>query len=977
MAANESMPGSSRMIMGGQLGSFHSQIFYPAGPLLSPDRTLAPGSMTALHSGIGVDKARNITADFQSGGLHWFSPQDEVRMKYMRDLLDNNEQRGYFQICGTQSHPPNSVHVSPADAIEVEGGRMMASQPWSRTVDNPNNGLRGEQYNVPQMMHDRMMHKAMMPNPTVVSEGPSEVMARVTPWEARDPTPGFDRPQTDASVRATVFGVQREVPWPKAGMNTLTVGGVPYTPGLHTSPGTAAMAATAALSGNLRGQPESREKRGVYDPTTRTWKRRGPHWLRHGPLPAARSIYDPVTREFHAGPASGVNPDTLEIVPGYVHPQAVNANRVMAMQNPDNIVDPRNPLSGTGKLKGGVLSRMYPTGEFVHLPDHTPVRAQHGRVFAWRGAPYRLYLSRPHAPVGDPLRWIMEALDENAEGSTGAPDLPVVPAPPSSGGTGGTGDEDAVNYTGQGMPHEIGSGWRDTLKRAASSVAQQFTNKDSTLRGKILPNAGKALDVASKVAQVVAPTSGAASALSTAKGYAETAQKVNEGAKQVGLGKPDEEREKLIGDAPRVIGGAEPSAQEAEERVASSKGAQDAAQSEGMVKAHRERHTNLRYGEMNEPPKQPLSDADALQSSTADQGGSAAAPADFMADQARQRIETMARVRDAEMAAHVPLDQSSEAVRHLHEIFGDLRDPSNPPSAEYAERFMRPSRMFRTAEGYQMPPAVRARESEGRTGGGKEDGKEEEDFEPVPSEAFKEKRRLARLAREKMHEKMIVRREAPPFRGHVEAPQGNPGQERAWHESPPQGNPGQERVQRAPPPLESIRGQERELPPVSIRGQERAPPPVSIRGEGMKGGAWWDALDPAKNGVSAAFNSAGAAIKNEFENPDSKLRKEIVPAVAHEFTDKGSDLRSKILPGASKALNVAAGVIPQLAPLAGAVGAAQKVNEGAAAIGFGKGDAHHAYPPSLVKLLVEKAARKEMRKRKREEDKGAFPSGLA
>jgi hypothetical protein len=955
MAANESMPGSSRMIMGGQLGSFHSQIFYPAGPLLSPDRTLAPGSMTALHSGIGVDKARNITADFQSGGLHWFSPQDEVRMKYMRDLLDNNEQRGYFQICGTQSHPPNSVHVSPADAIEVEGGRMMASQPWSRTVDNPNNGLRGEQYNVPQMMHDRMMHKAMMPNPTVVSEGPSEVMARVTPWEARDPTPGFDRPQTDASVRATVFGVQREVPWPKAGMNTLTVGGVPYTPGLHTSPGTAAMAATAALSGNLRGEPEYRERRGVYDPTTRTWRRRGPRWLRHGPLPAARSIYDRVTREFHAGPESGVNPDTLEIVPGYVHPQAVNANRVMAMQNPDNIVDPRNPLSGAGKLKGGLLSRMYPTGEFVHMPDHTPVRAQHGRVFAWHGTPFRLELVRPHAPVGDHTRWSMTALDENAEGSTGAPHLPVVPAPPSSGGTGGTGDADAVNYTGQGMPHEIGSGWRDTLQRAASSVAHQFTDKDSTLRSKILPNAGKALDVASKVAQAAAPNSGAASALNTAKGYAETAQKVNEGAKQVGLGKPDdergagwrdtlqraassvahqftdkdstlrskilpnagkaldvaskvaqaaapnsgaasalntakgyaetaqkvnegakqvglgkpyEEREKLIGDAPRVIGGAEPSAQEAEERVASSKGAQDAAQSEGMVKAHRERHTNLRYGEMNEPPKQPLSDADSLQSSTADQGGSSAAPADFMADQARQRIETMARVRDAEVAAQAPLDQSSEAVRHLHETFGDLRDPSNPPSAEYAERFMRPSRMFRTAEGYQMPPMARARESEDRTrmvGGDKE----------------------------------------------------------------------------------------------------------------MKGGAWWDALDPAKNGVGAAFNSAGAAIKNEFENPDSKLRGEIIPAVAHEFTDKESDLRSKILPGASKALNVAAGVIPELAPLAGAVGAAQKVNQGAAAIGFGKGDAHHAYPPSLVKLLVEKAARKEMRKRKREEEKGAFPSGLA
>ena len=580
MAANESIPGSSRMILGGQLGSFHSQLFYPAGPLMSPDRTLASGSMTALHSGIGVQQARDITADFQSGGLHWFTPQDEVRMQYMRNLLDNNERRGYFQICGTQSHPPNSVQVSPTDARDVEGGLLMAKEPWSRTVDNPNNGLRGEQFNVPQMMHDRMMHMAMMPNPTVVSEG--------------------------------------------------------------------------------------------------------------------------------------------------------------------------------------------------------------------------------------------------------------------------------------------------------------------------------------------------------------------------------------------------------------------------MIKAHQERHTNLRYGEANEPAKRPLSDADAAQTeTTASAGGPSAAPADFMADQAAQRNETMARVRDAEVAAQAPLDVSSEAVRRFH---AEHLDPSD---TELMERLLRPSRMFRsgTPGNYQMPPFT----------------------------ALGEQARAREL----------------------------------------------------------------------VGG-----------GKGMVGGAWWDALDPNQNGVAAAFNSAGAAIKNEFENPQSKLRNEfenpqsklrgeILPAVGNEFTNSKSVLRKDILPIASRGLNAAAQIVPQLGPLAGVVGVAQAANEagawwdehvaptatgvainneltnpkstlrsevipaltsttpvsvllmnqltdprstlrsktipasmdpksdlrtkhlpvGAAALnvvagtlpelgpvakvlntaqdvsetaamfGFGKsGGAHHAYPPSLLKLLhekAEKAARKERKRKRHAEKEKDFPSGLA
>ena len=74
----------------------------------------------------------------------------------------------------------------------------------------------------------------------------------------------------------------------------------------------------------------------------------------------------------------------------------------------------------------------------------------------------------------------------------------------------------------------------------------------------------------------------------------------------------------------------------------------------------------------------------------------------------------------------------------------------------------------------------------------------------------------------------------------------------------------------------------------------------------LHGGAWWDFLDPAKNGLNASvadtkakFEDAGKKIKNEFENPDSKLRKVADPVIAkvkNEFENPDSKLRGEILP---------------------------------------------------------------------------------
>ena len=71
----------------------------------------------------------------------------------------------------------------------------------------------------------------------------------------------------------------------------------------------------------------------------------------------------------------------------------------------------------------------------------------------------------------------------------------------------------------------------------------------------------------------------------------------------------------------------------------------------------------------------------------------------------------------------------------------------------------------------------------------------------------------------------------------------------------------------------------------------------------LHGGAWYDFLDPAKNGLNASvadtkakFEEAGKKVKNEFVNPQSKLRGELLPKLAHELSDPDSDFRSKIIP---------------------------------------------------------------------------------
>ena len=228
------LPGSSRMILGGQLGEFHSQLFYPAG-ILSPERVLSAGSDIGLHTGMYLEQARAITADLGSGGLVWHGPQDETRMKFIREML--NDRSGYFNVNGTPSHPMNSVRLEPTDLRNRVAGELMAETPWSRTVDNPNNGLRGEQFNVSEMMVNRMLKKAMTPNPLVVTEGPSDVLERgPAGWVPRHPTPGASRPDTDESVRDVVFAVQREVPWPMPGMGTYTNAGVPLSSAIFTPP---------------------------------------------------------------------------------------------------------------------------------------------------------------------------------------------------------------------------------------------------------------------------------------------------------------------------------------------------------------------------------------------------------------------------------------------------------------------------------------------------------------------------------------------------------------------------------------------------------------------------------------------------------------------------------------------------------------------------------------------------------------------
>ena len=303
------------MILGGQLGEFHSQLFYPAG-ILSPERTLAKGSDIGLHTGMYLEQARAITADLSSGGLVWHSPQDDTRMRYLREMV-NGSRTGYFNVNGTPSHPNNSVRLEPTDMRNRIAGEVMAETPWSRTVDNPNNGLRGEQFNVSEMMANRMLAKAMTPNPLVVTEAPSDVLERgPAGWVPRDPTPGVSRPDTDESVRDVVFAVQREVPWPMPGIGTYSKGGVPLTSAIFTP-----------LQGLLQLTKLEKKKAA-----------KARYALRQRPLPAGRAP---------PGEVSGVNRQTGEIREGQVY-------------DPDSI--PR--MAGSGKPHG-----LHP-GEFTSKAHH-------------------------------------------------------------------------------------------------------------------------------------------------------------------------------------------------------------------------------------------------------------------------------------------------------------------------------------------------------------------------------------------------------------------------------------------------------------------------------------------------------------------------------------------------------------------------------------------------------------------------------
>lgn len=106
---------------------------------------------------------------------------------------------------------------------------------------------------------------------------------------------------------------------------------------------------------------------------------------------------------------------------------------------------------------------------------------------------------------------------------------------------------------------------------------------------------------------------------------------------------------------------------------------------------------------------------------------------------------------------------------------------------------------------------------------------------------------------------------------------------------------------------------------------------------GVHGGAWWDFLDPKKNGVANAFQDFGAKVKNEFVNPQSFLRTK----VQNEFTNPESVLRGKVLPVAARVGQFIAPALNAAVPGAGTaistgLSAAQGANQQAKAFGFGR-----------------------------------------
>jgi len=225
----QTLPGSSRMILGGQLGEFHDQIFEPTGPLLAPTRTL--GSAVSLFPGFSKHQVDQRTRDFSTGGDRWHGPQDESRLKAIRSGM--NTQGEFWRVTGTQSHPTNSLFVLPEtkpsfdDLNGMAGYLRMETGNWDSTTAHPNNSLRADQYNIGTLMHDRMIAKANMTSETLNTEGPSKLFTRFKEQGGLPSTraPGLERPQTDAAIDLNIFGVRRQIPWPHPGVNTYTPGG--------------------------------------------------------------------------------------------------------------------------------------------------------------------------------------------------------------------------------------------------------------------------------------------------------------------------------------------------------------------------------------------------------------------------------------------------------------------------------------------------------------------------------------------------------------------------------------------------------------------------------------------------------------------------------------------------------------------------------------------------------------------------------
>ena len=77
-----------------------------------------------------------------------------------------------------------------------------------------------------------------------------------------------------------------------------------------------------------------------------------------------------------------------------------------------------------------------------------------------------------------------------------------------------------------------------------------------------------------------------------------------------------------------------------------------------------------------------------------------------------------------------------------------------------------------------------------------------------------------------------------------------------------------------------------------------------------RGGNWWDALDPNKNGVAQAFQpqaiqAAFAPLTNEFTNANSVLRSDLLPKLQNEVMNQDSILRAQIIPAVQTAAALA------------------------------------------------------------------------